>query len=211
MVGSTQILPVINGELISSHLPFLGPFYIALANLSYNTSLPAWLDHDTFYLPFSLDPSFSISSSESFSLQGFKTSTTGFSVNVNCTNLPPGAAVNGFDFQSSTGGISANLSTSHLLPNGSIVTCVPGEFSGTFEISTGPRSAFFLPTGKLALEMMEEMSPAENIDDGGFCSTLLLAAWLRANKAPIASEVGPRNSPAYVGVSSLTISPVPPV
>jgi hypothetical protein len=78
-----------------------------------------------------------------------------------------------------------------LFPN----THLLGEFSGTFEISTSPRPAFFLPTGKLALEMMEEMSRAENIDGGGFCGTLLLAAWLRANNAPIASEIGPVNSP----------------
>jgi hypothetical protein len=76
---------------------------------------------------------------------------------------------------------------------------------GTFEISTGPKSAFFIPTGKLALEIMEEMSPAENIDDGGFCGTLLLAAWLRANNTPISSKIGPGNSSAVVGVSSVTI------
>jgi hypothetical protein len=57
--ATASFLPKFNGNPIRAtdilNAQLYDNFYVALANLTSNTSLPPWLDHNNFYLPFSLD------------------------------------------------------------------------------------------------------------------------------------------------------------
>jgi hypothetical protein len=58
MAATASFLPKFNGNPIQATGEageLYEHYYVALANLTYNTSLPPWLDHSNCYLPFSLD------------------------------------------------------------------------------------------------------------------------------------------------------------
>ncbi|CZR69554.1 uncharacterized protein PAC_19454 [Phialocephala subalpina] len=177
-------------------------FYLKLANLTHNTSLPAWLDSDYYYMPFSLETPPEVSDSVAPTIvEGFKVSTTGFGSSVNCTNLTPGTGPDTYLFNISADGSTAFLSTTHQLPNGTAVTCVPLAVTDSLNETIGFAATF--PTGNLAREVMQGMFPAGGLDDGGFCASLLVAGWTRAGPTPGSTPfTGAKNSTHPITLTS---------
>jgi hypothetical protein len=176
--ATASFLPKFNGNPIRAtnilNAQLYDHFYVALANLTSNTLLPPWLDHNNFYLPFSLDVTQNLERLGRMGMvQNYQGATTGFGTDVDCTALELGAEINGFQFYTNQSGTSAQLSTYHRLPNGTAVTCILIDPAGTGE------TASFL-SGNVAMETMLTMRPGGDLDDGDFCENLLLAAWLRA-------------------------------
>jgi hypothetical protein len=170
-------------------------FYMLLANLTHNTSLPAWLDSSYYYLPFSLEVPLSVSTSVAPTmLQGFKAPTTGFGASVNCTDLSLGNGPDTYQFNISTDGSTAYMSTTHILPSGRVISCVPVDSSYSLNKTVGFSAT--IPAGALALEVMQSMFPQDGVDDGGFCASLLIAGWVRA--------IPTAGSNPYTGASNST-------
>ncbi|KAF8860270.1 hypothetical protein BDZ45DRAFT_648839 [Acephala macrosclerotiorum] len=176
-------------------------FYMMMANLTHNTSLPSWLDSKYYYMPYSLEtPPEASNSVAPTMVEGFKASTTGFGSSVDCINLSPGTGPGTYHFNISSDGFTAFLSTTHELPNGTAVTCVPLAVTNSLNETVGFTGTF--PVGNLAMEVMQGMFPAGG-NDGGLCASLLLAGWVRAGPAPGSSPfTGGKNSTHLTTVTS---------
>lgn len=177
-----DITPITN-DLIRSLITYQDHFYVTLSNLTDNTTLPSWVDQKYYYLPFNIPslPQTGESSSTS-QIQGYKGVTTGFGASVNCVQLIPGNSGDSVNFKSSADGFSALFSTSHLLENGTTVNCIPLQDQPSTNISTGFNG--ILPSGPLALEAMQFMYPVPGVNDGGFCTSLMVAGWARSATVP---------------------------
>lgn len=154
-----------------------------LANLTHHTLMPPWLDRTHYHLQFDLNVPSTVSASVAPTvIQGYKATTIGFGATVNCTNLLLGSGPDTYQFNVSTNGSKAYLSTTHRLPSGGLVSCLAsidshvqgrGDSDGYISIGT-------IPTGSLALEIMQAMNSPFGFNDGGYCSSLLIAGWARA-------------------------------
>ncbi|PVH77159.1 hypothetical protein DL98DRAFT_591555 [Cadophora sp. DSE1049] len=201
------LLPSFNNTRIRSDgiggpaISYSDHFYIEMSNLTSNTSLPPWVDATNYYLPFTPGDADQISNSDiSAVLKGFKGATTGFGAQVNCTNLSQDKDIDGFELKTSEDGLTAFFSTSHQLPNGSRTTCVPLAVTNALNETIGFRLTF--PERNIGLEVMQAMFPAGGLDDGGFCSKLLVAGWVRASSTVVLDpETGVINSTQIENVS----------
>ena len=203
-VTSQDLTPQFNGTRIradgvnSPAISYSDHFYVAMSNLTQNTTLPPWIDHRSFYLPFDLEaPAKASNSIGSITIQGFRGATTGFSAEATCSRLSSGQGDDNFQFQASGDGLTANFSTSHLLPNGTVITCYPSTLIAEINAANqGFKTTGFpisFPSGPVALEVMQTMYPADGIDDEGFCASLIVAGWVRA-VATITSGSGTANA-----------------
>ncbi|MCJ1452329.1 hypothetical protein MMC28_002671 [Mycoblastus sanguinarius] len=89
----TQVRAVeFDGTFLKTSLPVINPFpldttssdhlYIAAANFSHGTPLPAWVAEDLFFLPFQINATSPLGSVESY-----KANTWGFGLVTNCTKI----------------------------------------------------------------------------------------------------------------------------
>ena len=140
--------------------------------------MPPWVDEEFFYHPFDLEtPPLAENGLEV--LQELQGTTTGFGAAVDCVEMSSNAENDTLQFQVNQNGSSIQFSTSHFFPNGTSVTCFyPRSASHTANDTTN--DIFPFPNGNLALEVMQTMQPAAGVDDGGFCSSIIVAGWVRA-------------------------------
>ncbi|KAK0130121.1 hypothetical protein ONS96_000649 [Cadophora gregata f. sp. sojae] len=207
-----QLLPNFNNTRIridgigGPAISYFDHFYIEMSNITSNTTLPPWVDAANYYLPFTPGNANQISNNDiSAVLKGFKGTTTGFGAQVNCNSLSQNEEIDGYEFKTSEDGLTAFLSTSHQLPNGTRTTCVSLAVTNALNETIGFRSNF--PTGNIGLEVMQSMFPAKGLDDGGFCSSLLVAGWVRASSIVVFDlETGAINSTQIANVSSTFLS-----
>lgn len=162
---------------IVSIVQYYDHFYTAMSNLTQNTSLPAWVDQEYFYLPFDLvAPPTASSSGNSLDLERIQGTTFGFGANPTCLELSTDQTNNNsVTFELSTNATNIHFQTSHMLPNGTRINC--GPRSNTRGANLG--IALSSPAGPSALEIITLLDPVNNADDGGFCTSLLVAGWVR--------------------------------
>ncbi|KAF4624946.1 hypothetical protein G7Y89_g13225 [Cudoniella acicularis] len=173
-----QELPTTGSSLISTAglpITYQDHFYIELANLTANTTLPAWVDKDFFYIPFELGDTMVIES-DSRTIQGYLSSTVGFGSDVECVEMQQGTSNNEVNFEPAADGLSAPIFTYYLLPSGEMLECGTSS-SGDVPGTSAP---LVFPYGPLlALEVTRSMV-SNDTEEGGFCESLLLTGWARA-------------------------------
>lgn len=189
----------LSGVLSGAYFPH---FYIAVSNLTSNTPLPPWVDRNYFYLPFEI-PTLPVTTGSGIPmlLQGIHGSTTGFGVELSCFEMesdPNGT--NTVAFEPSKDGSSVDFTTSHRLDNGTRVTCAGLDISNVSNEQEVGTNNF--TTGPSALEVMNNMQALNGTDDEGFCSTLVVAGWVRLNPETSTQRVG--NSSTFDGMLNST-------
>ena len=186
MTTTQEYIPQLNGTAIFNRTLKFVPvgnhydhFYIALSNLTDGTPLPAWVDKDFFYLPFDLNlPPTETASGTPLEFQEFRGTTTGFGSNSTCVELTKDQGPNTIQFDPYPDGTKANLTTSYKLPNGTTVTCFAHTWNRLFNETVQFTGGFF-SSNKSSLEVVKNLTPATDQDDGEFCGSILLAGWAR--------------------------------
>ena len=147
--------------------------------------MPAWVDQEFFYLPFDIETPF-LNTNELGNLQELHGTTTGIGAAVTCYRMSsnPDSGNNTVLFQANQDGSRIQFSTSYVLSNGTNITCF------SLAAATNPpgnrtiNEVFIFPTGEVALEVMQTMQTGTGIDDGGFCSSIIVAGWVRSSPSP---------------------------
>jgi hypothetical protein len=178
-----SLLPQFNGSSIFNRssvvvpITYLDHLYVAMSNISENTVLPPWTDQKSFYLPFSLISAPSTSATgASLTFQGFRGSTVGFSTKSTCTELLTSGDKSVL-FEPASNDTSAQFKTSYTLQNGSTVDCFPHTaYSGMNETTQFTSSP---STGPSALEVLLQMTPANDTSNAEFCGSVMVAGWVR--------------------------------
>ena len=191
-------LPVLDQKFID--VIKADPAYIATANISHNTSLPAWTSREKYFLPLAINNN----SSSKYNLPTYKATTQGFGVGLECAPIN----YNSTEFIMNGTGSIGNPTT--LVP-------VPQKLSKDREIkcinaNQGPAGG--QNNSKAALEVFLPLS-ASNASTGhtsnDICNTLLLAGFLRANISVSAdnaktdnSDTGDAGAPEILAINSLS-------
>ncbi|KAH7310374.1 hypothetical protein BKA65DRAFT_413820 [Rhexocercosporidium sp. MPI-PUGE-AT-0058] len=182
MESSQQLLTKFSGLPIRENkfnINYYSHFYTAMSNITGGTPLPPWVDQHRFYLPFKIGAvPVSTGSGNPLLLHDIQGSTTGFGAELQCFELSSNQADdNSVSFEVLPDIDSVDFSTSHLLENGTRVQCAGNQLhhgtNGT-KVVIGD-----LPAGMTAFEAFNPMIPVGDVEDGGFCETLLVAGWVR--------------------------------
>jgi hypothetical protein len=99
-------------------------------------------------------------------------------------------------FEPTMDGSNINFTTSHQLNNTTWVTYTGSDMKNSFNPEVVGSNNF--TTGPSVFEVMNRMKALNGTDDGGFCSTLVVAGWIRVN--PVTStETAGRSAPTFGG------------
>jgi len=152
-----------------------------MSNITQGTALPAWIDSKFFYIPFELQPG-PVLGKQALVLDAIRGTTTGFGVNVTCTQLQStGNDILQFDVNRN--GSNIQFSTSHTLEDGKQAKCIYRR-SANHTATETTNDLFPFPDGEfVALEVVQTMQASANVSDGGFCASNMIMGWVRADKA----------------------------
>ena len=165
---------------------FFEPYYVQLANISTNTSLPPWMDTKFAYLPFS-------NGAEGVNSDGaaFRSRTRGFGVSPNCAPLSTSSAA---DISAQFALVRGERREQPFVVNikarnGSTVQCDPLQGFLDIDAARGPS----------ALELYSQLGPRAFIDnstnarvlipDGGLCRQFLIGGWMRIDPVDAAASL----------------------
>ncbi|KAL2059944.1 hypothetical protein VTL71DRAFT_10099, partial [Oculimacula yallundae] len=182
MQSFQQITPKFSGLPIRNNtfnINYYSHFYTAMSNITGGTPLPPWIDQHRAYLPFKIGAvPVTTGSGNPLALVDIQGTTSGFGAALKCFELSPDqASDNSVLFKVLPDIDSVDFSTSHLLENGTKIECMGNQLhhgtNGT-KVKIGE-----LPTGMTAFEAFNPMISVDDLEDGGFCQTLLVAGWVR--------------------------------
>lgn len=188
LIGSQNLVPQFNGAPIWANnfgVDYFDHLYAAMANITEDAPLPAWVDSNNFYIPFEFStPPSGTSSGTALRLQGIRSPTVGFGADLTCNELsadPTAKDTFIFELSQTATSTSVHFLTSHVLSDGSRIFCVPDirNPTGGQTITTNT-----VPIGPSAIEMMVTMAAMENASDvlsSDPCSAFYVAGWARAN------------------------------
>ena len=160
------------------------PLYVATANFTKGTSLPAWTTPHHYFPPMDLGTSGSPNGSTIYTTQA-----TGFGAVLQCSDLNSANSNDTVAFSFDSDATNMSLVTSHRQPDTSIIQCKPYSwFLGADGDTKDKRGTFAKldgdPAVSKALEVSNLMLPLEDDSVGAeehFCSGLLVKGWIRAN------------------------------
>lgn len=166
------VLPT--GDTSLSNSPYFDHFYMVQTNLSANTKLPAWIDAQFAYLPFT-----DLTSKDNASAQ-YNAVTRGFGVAATCSVLP-----------------TTNTSLTHAIYRFNVTTdmgnqdfaVVHGDtpFGNTTKCEPRKYTYYSVPQGKSAQEIytsLKQPSDSDATEEATtFCELRILLGWLRYDTA----------------------------
>lgn len=166
------VLPT--GDSSLSNSPYFDHFYMVQTNLSANTRLPAWIDTQFAYVPFT-----DLTSKDNASAQ-YNAVTRGFGVAATCSVLP-----------------TSNTSLAHAVYRFNVTTrmgnqefaVVHGDtpFGNATKCEPYMYTYYSVPQGKSAQELytsLKQSSDSDKTDEAtAFCETRMLLGWLRYDTA----------------------------
>lgn len=174
-------LPVIDQSSID--VTNSDPVYIATANISDTTSLPAWTSQERYFLPFALNNT----SNSNDDPPMYKAATQGFGVGLECAPID----YNSTEFIMNGTGSILNPTTPVAVPQklskGRNITCInANQGPGGGQNNTKAALEVFLPLS------VSNVSTGDNSND--ICNNLLLAGFIRANISVSANNVKTDNT-----------------
>lgn len=210
MTSTQHLAPRFNGIPIRSDgmdsptITYFDHFYVKMSNLTDGTPLPPWIDSNYFYLPFNTGnpPTFSTSGIPLAS-QGVRGTTIGFGAQSTCVELSSDqTSNNSVTFQPDSSGSQVQFTTSHILSNGAKISCVGLAISNGFNESIVSTNNF--TAGPSALEAISTMAAMDDTDDGGFCSSFIVAGWARVNVSALLPGGSPNGDSisTFIGCSA---------
>ncbi|CZS99632.1 uncharacterized protein RCO7_07940 [Rhynchosporium graminicola] len=210
MKSSQQLSPKFSGLPIRNdtfNINYYSHFYTVMSNSSGGTPHPPWIDQDRYYLPFKIGAvPITTGAGNPLVLQDIQGVTTGFGAALKCFELSPAQAEdNSVSFMILTKVDTVDFSTSHLLENGTKIQCMGNQLhhgtNGTKVLIGEP------PNGATAFEAFNPMIAVDDLEDDGFCKTLLVAGWVRlsADKSPQVPGVIRNNTNSDRNLTSIFI------
>lgn len=173
------------------------PAYIITANISHNTSLPAWTSQENYFLPFTLSNNLS----SDHDSPTYEATTQGFGMSLECAPVD----YNSTEYLINRTGIAPALTklvhVPQQLSNHRNITCInANEGPGGGQNNSKAALEVFLPLS------MSNVSTGDTSND--LCNTLLLAGSLRANISVSANDVKTDNSmtPSTIASEVLAIN-----
>ncbi|KAH9209381.1 hypothetical protein DL95DRAFT_477433, partial [Leptodontidium sp. 2 PMI_412] len=179
-----KFVPKFNGSAVLPPGILSGPglyfdhYYVSMSNITQGTPLPSWIDEKFFYIPFELQPG-PVLGKPDLALDAIRGSTTGFGVNVTCTQLQS-TGNDVLQFGVNRNGSNIQFSTSHVLEDDNRARCIYRRSANHTATETTNDLFPFPNGGAAALEVVQTMQASANTSDAGFCASTMIMGWVRA-------------------------------
>jgi hypothetical protein len=155
------------------------PHYVAMANITSNTSLPPWMTPNYYFLPVEI----TIVGMSNKTETRYSIDTFGFGVNPDCGELLLSGSNNTYEFRISQDATRATFFMNHTIPDGSTIQCISNNTLADPTVIDPQIMLSGLIYGRQALELVSSMRSKDNGTDqeAKFCENLFVAGWVRAN------------------------------